>query len=80
MLTDIEDTYQRICHMDAMCDSNLCYSMTVCIPGPCQGFNNFVKTIKDDVHSGIGPHHDITFSQFVLAARNKYLNSEHGCV
>ena len=74
MLTEIEDTYQRIPHMDAMCESILRYTMTAYLSGPCEDFNNFVKTIKGDVDSGIGPHSKITFLQFVLAARNKYLN------
>ena len=44
------------------------------LSGPCEDFNNFVKTIKGDVDSGIGPHAKITFSQFVAAARNNHLN------
>ena len=28
MLTDIEETYQRICHMDATCESILRYSIS----------------------------------------------------
>ena len=74
MLTEIEDTYQCIRHMDAMCESILRYTMAACLSGPCDDFNNFVKAIKGDVDSGIGPHARITFPQFVLAARNKYLN------
>ena len=74
MLTNIEDTYQRICHTDATCESILRYAMTACLSGPYEDFNNFVKTIKGDVDSDIGPHAKITFSQFVSAARNKYLN------
>ena len=61
MLTDIEDTYQRIRHMDATRESILRYSMTACLSGPCEDFNNFAKTIKGDVDSGIGPHANITF-------------------
>ena len=61
MLTDIEDTSQHICHMDAMCESILRYSMTTCLSGPCEDFNNFAKAIKGDVDSGIGPHTNITF-------------------
>ena len=74
MLTEIEDTYPRIRHMDAMCKSILRYAMTACLSGPCEDFNNFAKTIKGDVESGIGHHAKITFSQFVSAAQNKYLN------
>ena len=80
MLTNIEKTYQRICHIvDAPCESILCYSISACLSGPCEDFNNFVKAIKGDVDSDIGPHANITFSQFVSAARNKYLNI-HGRV
>ena len=74
MLTEIEDTYQRIRHMDATCESILRYSMTACLSGPCDDFNSFVKAIKGDVDAGIGPHASITFTRFVSAARNKYLN------
>ena len=74
MLTDIEDTYQRICHMDATCESILRYSTSACLSDPCEDFNNFVKTIKGDVDSGTGSHANITFSQFVSAACNKYLS------
>ena len=74
MLTEIEDAYQRIRHMDATCESILRYAMTACLSGPCEDFNNFVKAIKCDIDSDIGSHANITFSQFVAAARNKYLN------
>ena len=65
--------------MDVTCESILRYSISACLSGPCEDFNNFVKAIKGDVDSGIGPHANIAFSQFVSAARNKYL-SIHGRV
>ena len=39
MLTDIEETYQRICHMDVTCESIVRYSMTACLSGPCEDLN-----------------------------------------
>ena len=72
MLTEIEDTYQRIRHMDAMCESILRYTMTACLSSPCYDFNSFVKAIKGNVDAGIEPHAIITFPQFMSAARNKY--------
>ena len=72
MLADIEDTCQRSRHMDATCESILCYSMTACLSSPCYDFNSFVKAIKGNVDAGIEPHAIITFPQFMSAARNKY--------
>ena len=60
--------------MDAMCKSILRYLVSACLSGPCGDFNNFVKSIKGNIDSGIDPHANIIFSQFGLAACNKYLN------
>lgn len=70
----IEETHQRIRHMDATCESILRYSISASLSGPCEDFNSFVKSIKGGVDSGIGPHAKITFLQIVSAACNKYLN------
>ena len=74
MLTDIEETYQRIQHMNATCESIIRYTINACLSGPCDEFNTFIKSIKGDVDGCVGTHANISFHNLVTAARNKYLN------
>ena len=53
ILTDIEETYQRICHMDASYESIFCCTITAALSDPCNDFNSFVKGNKCDVDAGI---------------------------
>ena len=74
MLTEIEEKYQKILSIDAMCKSIICYTINALLSGPGKDFNNFVKQIKGEVDSGVGPQVKITFNQLVGAARKYYQN------
>ena len=74
MLTDIEEKYQKILAMDATCESIIRYTINALLSGPDEDFNNFVKRIKGEVDSGMGPQANITFNQLVGASRKYYQN------
>ena len=74
MLTDIEETFQRIQNMNATCESIVRYTLNACLSGPCDEFNSFIKGIKGDVDGCIATHANISFHNLVAAARNKFLN------
>ena len=74
LLSYIEERYEKILDNSATCESILRYTFNALLSGPCLDFNNFVKTIKGDVDSGIGTHADITFERLTIASRKKYLN------
>ena len=74
MLTDVEECYERIQNMDFSCESIIRYAFTALCSGSCKEFSTFIKGIKDDHESGVGPHAKITFEQLTAVARNKYLN------
>ena len=74
MLIDIEETSQRIQHMNATFELIIRYTINACLFGPCEEFNTFIKGIKGDVDGCIGTHADISFHNLVTEARNKYLN------
>ena len=46
--------------------------MNVCLSGQYKEFDNWLKGIKGDIDVGTGKHANITYSQLVAAARNKY--------
>ena len=60
--------------MDATCKSIIRYTINALLSGPDEDFNNFVKRIKGEVDSGMGPQANITFNQLVGASRKYYQN------
>ena len=72
ILTEIKEKYQKILFMDATRESIIFYTINALLSGPDDDFNNFVKQIKGEVDSGIGPQAKITFNQLVGAARKYY--------
>lgn len=61
MSTDIEETYQRIQHINDNCESILRYTINSCLSGPCDELNSFMKNIKGDVDGSIDTPANIPF-------------------